>query len=144
MASERLSRSRPSGASRWLIFFGLALATRRVEGAAPTEWPVKKDADYGHVSVKNFDDSTSGGHLKINTGAGTTIKAASASTGGDIFANSYTASTDGISARLKAVEDRLAQLRDDFDDTSVAELTDLYDKCTSVHTSLSENQHAGN
>ena len=137
MASERLSRSRPLGATRWLIFFGLALATPRVYGAAPTEWPVKKDADYGHVSVKNFDDSTSGGHLKIETGAGTTIKAASASTGGDIFANGYTATADGISARLKTVEDRLAQLRDDFDDTSVAELTDLHDKCTSVHTSLS-------
>ena len=131
MASKRSSRS------RWLIFLGLALATPRADGAAPTEWPVKKDADYGHVSVKNFDDSTPNGHLKINTGAGTTIKAASASTGGDIFANGYTATADGISARLKTVEDRLAQLRDDFDDTSVAELTDLSDKCTSVHTSLS-------
>ena len=131
MASKRSSRV------RWLVFLGLALATPRADGAPLTEWPVKKDADYGHVSVKNFDDSTPNGHLKINTGVGTTIKAASASTGGDIFANGYTAAADGISARLKTVEDRLAQLRDDFDDTSVAELTDLHDKCTSVHTSLS-------
>ena len=136
--SKRSSRSRPSRATRWLTFFGLALATYRADGAAPTEWPVKKDADYGHVSVKNFDDSTSAGHLKINTGAGTTIKAAAASTGGDIFANGYTITADGISARLKTVEDRLAQLRDDFDDTSVAELTDLHDKCTSVYDTLNQ------
>ena len=136
--SKRSSRSRPSRATRWLTFFGLALATYRADGAAPTEWPVKKDADYGHVSVKNFDDSTSAGHLKINTGAGTTIKAAAASTGGDIFANGYTATADGISARLKTVEDRLAQLRDDFDNTSVAELTDLHDKCTSVYDTLNQ------
>ena len=138
MASERSSRPRPCGATRWLIFFGLALATPRVYGAAPDEWPVKKDAEYGHVHVKNFDDSTSGGHLKIETGSGTTIKARYSEVTGDILPNGYTAAADGISARLKDVEDHLARVRDAFDDTSVAELTDLNDKCTSVHTSLSE------
>jgi len=106
----------------------LALAPLRAD-AQPSYWPVRKavpSSGVGNVEIYPNSAATTSEDLIFNADEGTQIVADGAVVASDLLVIGH---DDGISARIKVLEEKLAQVRTNYNAISLDDLTAADDHC---------------